>query len=834
MVDGDSIPQELQQLKRWVLWRAEGEKFIKVPYQPNGEKASSTNEKTWSSFEDVMNEYDGSDNIDGIGFVLSNDDDYCCVDIDGIEDFDMLDEVAEELLTMSYAEKSVSGNGLHIWFRHKVDKERHKSKNDKTKYEVYDNARYITFTGESLNDLPIAEGGERLNLLLDKVLKREEVATQDIVITTEGRGEAAFSEEKIINIAENSKKGERFKSFFYGGWEQNYDASEADLAFCNDLAFFTNCDYAMMDSIYRKSSIYKDRKGSDNPFKWDRPQNGTTYGDETLCKAIRECKSTLQPIENESFVFPSGYLSKNGCLFKRVINKRTGEFEETMICRQTPVITRSFMNVESPQLYHEITWKDNGKTYSETVPAGYLATRKKLIELADKSLAVSDWNVAELIRYFDMFNMIESKQREHLVERLGQIKEAFVHPLLSDGVTILPPDVGETQQLEAFQTSGTPGEWIENVLQPIKHHPKALLMVLSSFTSVLLKDLKLQPFIVDLSGITSTGKSTALRICASVWGNEHLVNEWNLTKVAAERKAAFLNSFPLILDDTRKAEPKELQRFVYNFSGGRSKGRGSVNGSQRELTWNNLLLSTGEAPLNAYAESAAGVAARILPITGLPFENVEYDFFEMIYGAIENQYGSIGVEFLKQWGKRRTQLTPEFAEYNALFQKQCKGNEVISRIARYYAAIVFTGKLLNVFFEANIDLKVLYEFFDTLNEDNQSTDKPKQLLEQMLQELDADRNSIYYEYEPAKSIKAIYKNSTLHLLPAYTKEFLKVEEKTIRSEWLRRGITAEKNHRGKKVDYSQVKHKGRNFTCIALNPQIIEELGFDFSETSQG
>src|SRR5690606_15385866 len=113
----------------------------------------------------------------------------------------------------------------------------------------------------------------------------------------------------------------------------------------------------------------------------------------------------------------------------------------------------------------------------------------------------------------------------------------------------------------------------EQVFEQIKDHPKAVLMVLASFTSVILKDLKLQPFIIDLSGVTSQGKTTALRVAASVWGNEYMVSEWNLTKVAAERKAAFLNSFPLLLDDTRKANEKDLQAFVYNFSGGRSKGR---------------------------------------------------------------------------------------------------------------------------------------------------------------------------------------------------------------------------------------------------------------------
>ena len=86
-----------------------------------------------------------------------------------------------------------------------------------------------------------------------------------------------------------------------------------------------------------------------------------------------------------------------------------------------------------------------------------------------------------------------------------------------------------------------------------KAHPKVLFYVLASFGSVILKDLKIEPFVVEIAGSTSQGKTTALHVARSVHGTEGLINEWNATKVAIERKAGFLNSFPLYMDDTRKA-----------------------------------------------------------------------------------------------------------------------------------------------------------------------------------------------------------------------------------------------------------------------------------------
>ena len=79
-----------------------------------------------------------------------------------------------------------------------------------------------------------------------------------------------------------------------------------------------------------------------------------------------------------------------------------------------------------------------------------------------------------------------------------------------------------------------------------------------------------------------------------------------------------------------------------------------------------------------------------------------------------------------------------------------------------------------------------------------------------------------------KEIKAVYKHNTLYLLLNYLKQSLKVEEKTIRSEWLRREIVVGNENNGKKVDYKLIKHKGKSFRCVAIDPKVLDELGFDF------
>ncbi|MGE7954643.1 DUF927 domain-containing protein [Lysinibacillus xylanilyticus] len=830
LVATENIPSELKQLKNWVLWKAEWDEkqdvFTKVPYRSNGiRKASSTNYRTWNTFDKVYEAYENGVG-EGIGFVLSETDPYVCIDIDNIENMDALPELAHEIINLSYAELSPSGKGIHVWIKNfQHDSDQFKNKNTNLGYEIYSSKRFITFTGESLNNLPISEGKD-IESFIEKVFKREE-ATSSLPQQSNGRGKAALSESEIIRIAEKSKNGDRFKALLYGGWEQIYDSqSEADMAFVNDLAFWTNCDYQVMDSIFRKSSLMR--------VKWDRKQNRTTYGDEQINKAIRECKNTFTPDQKIDLI-PYGYQIKHGALYQiseKVLRDGSVEQKENLICSQSPLIVRSFENVETDDLYYELNWKDEHRLRKAIVLASQIGSRKELVMLSNKSLAVTENNAKSMIDYFYSYLMHNKSNltREHLVSRIGHIKGYFVHPLLSNEVMIKPNDLGEKQLLEAFQMSGTVEEWIEHVLNPIQNHPRALLMVLASFASVLLKDLKLQPFVIDFAGETSNGKTTILRACASVWGTDTLMSEWNITKVAAERKTTFLNSFPLILDDSRKANEKTLGDFIYNFSGGRSKGRGSTTGSQQEFTWNNILISTGEASLTAYAEQKGGVAARIISIEGIPFENVKPSFFTSLHNGIDSYYGEIGKQFVEKWQQHKKTLIPEFMAYVKVCQEKAESNPVIVRVARNFAVLIYIGKLLNMFFKLDIDLLKLYKLFDELVSENKALDKPKQLLEMMLQDLQADRKSIFYEYEPSVEIKALFKNNTLWITPKFLKDFLGIEEKTIRAVWLKRGYTQKFEHRGKEVDYKAITHKKIPFRAIALDNSIIAELGFDFFE----
>ncbi|WP_342550939.1 phage/plasmid primase, P4 family [Lysinibacillus sp. FSL M8-0216] len=299
-----AIPEELKKLKQWCCFKLQPreDKMTKIPVSAyDGSLAKSNDENTWSDFETALEAIEKF-NLDGLGFFFKAP--YFGIDIDGVKEEierfhkdDHDNNIVSEFIDMmcSYSEISVSGTGIHIIAKGELPEGARRRGN----IEMYDSGRFFVMTGNQIGVYTRVEDDEfnKINYLHNKYLHKPKVP--------ESRNETnasygtKFTEDELINIATKSKIGGRFQVFMNGGWEQFYNSqSEADMSFCNDLAFWTNCDYTMMDSIFRRSSLMRD--------KWDREQNSSTYGDETLRKAITDCTNTFDPEprkDGESDVF---------------------------------------------------------------------------------------------------------------------------------------------------------------------------------------------------------------------------------------------------------------------------------------------------------------------------------------------------------------------------------------------------------------------------------------------------------------------------------------------------------------------------------------------------
>jgi predicted DNA-binding transcriptional regulator AlpA len=145
----NSIPFELRRIPRWLRYSAD-----KVPLTANGRAASSTNVKTWTSYESAAASKVGA----GIGFVL-NGDGIMCIDldhcvVDGVPNQSALGFIGS--LPATYIEFSPSGDGLHIWGFGSVTKGTRKLI-DGLHVETYSTGRYMTVTNKPYTKAPLAQ-----------------------------------------------------------------------------------------------------------------------------------------------------------------------------------------------------------------------------------------------------------------------------------------------------------------------------------------------------------------------------------------------------------------------------------------------------------------------------------------------------------------------------------------------------------------------------------------------------------------------------------------------------------------------------------------------------
>ncbi len=287
----DGIPEELKRSDRWVGWKvAERDgKPTKVPVNPKTlNLASATDESTWSTFDEAVSAARQA-HLKGVGFVLGVP--YAGIDLDHCRDSESgdIEPWAQEIVDSirSYTEISPSGTGLHLIVRGALPAN---GRRRTGKIEMYDGGRYFTITGVRVSDTTrVEERQEALDGLYQKTFggNGRPEATKPIDIS--------LDDQALIERAESATNGAKFSRLLAGQWSGEYDSqSEADLAFCTMLAFWTGRDPGRIDSIFHQSGLMRE--------KWEKRDD---YRARTLDAAIAGTTETYQPPGSWSAPRPS-------------------------------------------------------------------------------------------------------------------------------------------------------------------------------------------------------------------------------------------------------------------------------------------------------------------------------------------------------------------------------------------------------------------------------------------------------------------------------------------------------------------------------------------------
>lgn len=289
------LPSDLTDRDQWVCWktRQRNGKATKVPIDPATDTFASTTEaETWSSFETARavaktNDY-------GLGFVFTTEDPLVGVDLDDCRETGSgkPTEQAKEIINQleSYTEVSPSGTGYHVLLQGDLPADGNRSGN----IEMYDEARFFTMTGRHVSGTPeeICIREDALAAVHIEYISRTEKTETDREATS--IQEESLTDEELLSRACAAANGDKFQRLWDGDTSGYQSHSEADMALCCQLAFWTGGNRAQIDRLFRQSGLMRE--------KWDETHysDGSTYGETTVKRALERTDEFYTPSNTET------------------------------------------------------------------------------------------------------------------------------------------------------------------------------------------------------------------------------------------------------------------------------------------------------------------------------------------------------------------------------------------------------------------------------------------------------------------------------------------------------------------------------------------------------
>lgn len=208
-----------------------------------------------------------------IGFVLTNDDPFTCIDLDVKNATNEPDPKKhttpeqlhrfEQIMTTfdTYTEVSRSGLGVHLWLRGNIGKGRRRDG-----VEVYSAERFIICTGKPVYNKPVAERNDYLTMLVNEIDLQRKTYEIDLVEKDPVEDDATIHQRAL-----EADNGDKYAQLFNGEWvNMGFPSqSEADLALISMYAFYTESN-EQCRRLFRYSALGKREKANKNNVHIDR------------------------------------------------------------------------------------------------------------------------------------------------------------------------------------------------------------------------------------------------------------------------------------------------------------------------------------------------------------------------------------------------------------------------------------------------------------------------------------------------------------------------------------------------------------------------------------
>lgn len=415
---------------------------------------------------------------------------------------------------------------------------------------------------------------------------------------------------------------------------------------------------------------------------------------------------------------PEGFrLTKEYLWYDKLVNKSDGDTEIRNIKISSPLrVTAITSDADGSNYGRLLEWEDtNGNSRKWAMPMEMLGGSGEELRRVLLVNGLSYININGMARAFLMeyISLCKPDRKVTCVNKTGWHGGVYV---LQDEVIGREAQsvILQTSSVQGrdFRVSGTSEDWRENIGRYCIKNARLAFAVSLAFAAPLLKLVGIGGGGYHLKGESTDGKTTTMKVAASVCGGTDFWHTWRATGNALEGTASRRNDATLMLDEIREVDGREAGNIAYMLANGQGKARARTDGSVRETNrWNLLFLSTGELSLVEHAARAgertyAGVEVRMIQI---PSDSGKYGVFEELHGFSS---GKTLAEHLEQhvahyhgapfrdWLHCLTADLPELTsqakallkEYTRRLTPENAGNQVGRAVTRF-ALVAMAGEL---------------------------------------------------------------------------------------------------------------------------------------------
>ncbi len=389
--------------------------------------------------------------------------------------------------------------------------------------------------------------------------------------------------------------------------------------------------------------------------------------------------------------------------------------QELKICTRLRVLstTRSDKKHDWGRL---LEWQDNdGTTHRWAMPMEMLAGDGNDVtrELLRRGLNIVSGKGKKVLEYIQS---CESITRTTCTDKTGWHGRAYVTPDHVYGDDAENRHIYQSDNSTELTTgqTGTLEDWQNHVAAYAVGNSRLVFAISTAFAGSLVHPAGMDSGGFHIHGASSTGKSTAQLLAASVWGNpDTFKRTWRATSNGLESVASLHNDSLLILDEIREITGKDASETAYMLGNGQGKTRANRTGGARAAkTWRLLLLSSGEITLTELLQSEgkrtyAGQEVRIANIPadagqgmgiienlhGFP---IPANLADHIRYETSRYYGTAGAAWLEHITQNHRQLWETLPEQVSRFCADtvpANATGQVHRVAKRFALVAIAGEL---------------------------------------------------------------------------------------------------------------------------------------------